>query len=164
VCVCVCVCVCVSIAHHLLAQISPTFCNLVQTSSRPLKFNKPFEHKAHNIPIVPLRNNVRGRSASTHSAPTHPSDPRLLPPTKHNCSKEREKKNPLLQFVLFKLHWRGVESSATTRIGDSVLLPATLLDLRKQNTLVTTYLPTSSNPKKLDQHHIYKPITKTKLQ
>ncbi len=49
--------------------------------------------------------------------------------------------------MLFKLHWRGVESTATTRIGDSVLLPATLLDLRKQNTLVTTYLPTSSTPK-----------------
>jgi hypothetical protein len=32
-------------------------------------------------------------------------------------------------------------------MGDSVLLPATLLDLRKQNTLVTTYLPTSSTPK-----------------
>ncbi len=144
-------CVCLSLYVHCppssCSNLSHLFCKLEQTSSRPLKFNKPFDHKAHNIPILPLRKNVRGRSASTHSAPTHPSDTRLLPPTKHNCSKEREKKNPLLQFVLFKLHWRGVESTATIRIGDSVLLPATLLDLRKQNTLVTTYLPTSSAPK-----------------
>jgi hypothetical protein len=97
-CVCVCVCVCVSLSLYVhcppssCSNLSHLFCKLEQTSSRSLKFNKPFEHKAHNIPILPLRNNVRGRSASTHSAPTHPPDPRLLPPTKHNCSKEREKK------------------------------------------------------------------------
>jgi hypothetical protein len=110
-CVCVCVCLSLSLYVHYppssCSNLSHLFCKLEQTSSRPLKSNKPFEHKAHNIPILPLRNNVRGRSASTHSAPTHPSHPRLLPPTKHNCSKERGIKKSTYSICAFQASLEG---------------------------------------------------------
>jgi hypothetical protein len=63
------------------------------------------------------------------------------------AQKKEKKKIHFFNLCFSSFTGGGVESTATTRIGDAVLLLATLLDLRKQNTLVTTYLSTSSTPK-----------------
>ncbi len=84
----------------------------------------------------------------------------------NTTAQKKEKKNKIHFFNLCFSSFTGGGWSQLPQpeIGDSVLLPATLLDLSKTKHSCHNLSPHLLHPKELDQQHIYKPITKTKLQ
>jgi hypothetical protein len=84
----------------------------------------------------------------------------------NTTAQKKEKKNKIHFFNLCFSSFTGGGWSQLPQpeIGDSVLLPATLLDLSKTKHSCHNLSPHLLHPKELDQQHIYKPIIKTKLQ